>query len=64
MNHGLDLFLMKLLSLSNLSDTENTYDDETIIVSPESDPSFDCNRDKDSMRTSVLAFIQRIETRY
>ena len=41
MNHGLDLFLMKLLSLSNLSDTENTYDDETIIVSPESDPSFD-----------------------
>ena len=36
---------------SNLSDTENTNDDEPIIVSPESDPSFDCNRDIDSMRT-------------
>ena len=31
---------------SNLSDTENTNDDELIIVSPESDPSFDCNRDQ------------------
>ena len=64
MNHGLYLFLMKVLSLSNLSDTENTYDDETIIVSPESDPSFDCNRDIYSMRTSVLSFIPQIGTRY
>ena len=42
---------------SNLSDTENTNDDEPIILSSERDPSFDCNRDINSLRTSVLAFI-------